>query len=176
MVNKENLIYKYLIPVYRDIPQEEQDKIRPLAIKAINYYITDTQGEKYKILIEVKDYDNAVELAKQSKYFDKIIVKGHALKPSSYIVYLNISEKYHNAYDMFSMGKYSKMYTEEQLKALFNYDDEEDKGRLDVLRKTNNGLKRYKEMVYKEFGIILNNNEAPDDYDRKPDTREIVKV
>ena len=45
-----------------------------------------------------------------------------------------------------------------------------------MLRKTNNGLKRYKEMVYKEFGIMLNNDEMPDDYDRKPDTREIAKV
>ena len=64
---------------------------------------------------------------------------------------LLVPNRYHSAYDRFIEGKYSEMYTDEQMSILFN--DKNHTPALSVFNKTKEAKNKFTDNIHVSFGI-----------------------
>lgn len=78
--------------------------------------------------------------------------------PSQRMVVLDIPKEYYKTYDEFKLGNYSSMFTEEQIKDLFE-SRQVDKDVIKVLTKDPNYKKTFTQIVEKRFGVEVSTNQ-----------------
>ena len=167
-----NRVKKYLYPcIY---------KYQPKLIKLINSFdnVTIYYKDAFEqdltncIFLKVK-YSNRnkpiIDTIRQSMRFVKSYLYSD-ISTKEYIIVLSLHKDCEEAYNAFSKGEYSKMFTREQTQYLLSNKFITHKV-YDVLNKTDAGKKEFISVIEKEYGVDMK-GEYDGEYDFKPNNED----
>ena len=115
-----NCTYFLLAPILSHYGEDfVQDLIK---LQPFFYGVGYKRLKHYKIVVATKiiDYDFAKKYKRHVVAIEETVSKKHG---NVGIITVKIPEVYHEAWRMFMQGKYSKMYTDEQISQLYTTDD-----------------------------------------------------
>ena len=167
----EKKTYKYLLPLYKLYKGKDKGIIASIGDYVKDVFYTDMEGIENHIILETMPDKRVHKLFEKCHACDKIIFTGHALSPKSFLVYIQIPNEFKDTWQAFKEGRYSDMYTEEQVEKIFDKDKK--KGIVDVLLKHMPAFDRYKKHIDKEWGVVLDYNEYDGEYEEPVSNEEI---
>lgn len=149
------------------------DSLIKIAIGIYDYDLTNNNisipGKNMFILIDsikcsyyLKKFEEYIKY----KYYYK---ESYTYSPNKQMIVLKIPTGYENAYDKFLEGKYSEMYTPEQLDHVFSKLSKE----YGILYKSRDALEKFVEKINKEFHVKLEpENLINNEYELPPKLEE----
>lgn len=161
----ENKTWKYLTPCLAFHGKAFVDKFNN--VFKLGVFIHDTLNDGASItknrlvyimldkFYQKKDYQIFLEFIKTQEYYvGEYCPDSNFIDSRKHIIMLKVPEEMNHAYDKFLEGKYSEMYTKDQLKnleeVLKRYNS------YDVLTKTNSALESFAKEVSLEFEVECN--------------------
>lgn len=119
--------------------------------------------------------DKKTEEQKVKEFMDFIVYQDYfvadycpdsdILKTRRHMIVLKMPKRFHNAYDKFLEGKYSEMFTPDEVKVLFANDER--KPEKDILQRNSSALKEFVNKVNKEFDVNIKCNNFKDEIEEQ---------
>ena len=171
----ENKTRRYLFPCLRVYGKEFVDRLNTDFFKqaigiskedpmAINILV-DTTFTRMKFV-------DTLYWLRSKDYFIKDYPYGQLSSGDLHMVSIRLPYEYKNSYDMFLEGKYSKMYTPEQLQEVFSEKKESERISLQVLTKDSKFLPKFVETINRDFNTTLLPSEFEGELDYPLDYKE----
>lgn len=157
-----NKTWRFLIPCLRGHGNVFVKKFNPIYKLAVGIHdsLLDgsqiSNGRNIYLMLDKKyrpnDYNKFMEYIVCQDYFRAdYCPDSEIISSRKHIVVIEVPEIYNNAYDMFLQGRYSEMYTPEQLNNLFSGDTR--KKDYEILSKSGNALSEFIKNVNQEFDV-----------------------
>lgn len=171
-----NKTWKYLIPCLKNYGINFIEKLDSVFILATGIYdntfenTNDIPSKNVYILIDTHydniSYNKFIEYVRGLDFYVKdYCPDADFLHSNKQMFVIKIPEVYHNAYDMFLEGKYSQMYTTEDIDKLFLKRKSRPSMDVEVLTKNENARTFLLDSINREFYTDLKITDFTDDID-----------
>jgi hypothetical protein len=152
-----NKTWKYLLPTLKEYGSTFNSKFNTVFKLAVGYHDGLLDGTKFEemkliyVLIDKKWKPQITQNIMQWFKYQPFTMMDYAFDDiedgRKHMFVFRVPDKYHDAYDEFRKGNYSRMYTEKQLEQLFIY---ESQGK-EVLMRTEEAYLDFAEKIYNSF-------------------------
>lgn len=175
-----NKTWRFLIPCLRGHGDAFVKKFNPVYKLAVGIHDSLLDGSSlsngrniYLMLdkqYKPREYQKFMEFLRYQDYFKgDYCPDSEIISSRKHIVIIEVPEGFSNSYDYFLKGKYSKMYSDEELKLFFSGPSR--KKDYEILSKSGNALNEFVKNVNQEFNV----SSSPKDFNGKELEFPLVK-
>lgn len=179
-----NRTKKYLVPCLRHYGSTFVEKIHSITKVAIGIgdIITirsNIKLEKHIFIlldttanIDKKIFHSVMSWIKEQDMYEEDYAFDHLSKGFLHMLVIKLPEDCYEAFETFKRGEYSKMYTPDKLKSLFNENSEQYK----ILVKDHNYKLTFSKALQKEYDIEIAEDEIDDKFEFDFPIKEIEEI
>jgi len=165
----ENRTFIYLVPALKEYGEIFKAKISCLPIKAFGVFDNDLKDlphlEKRKCIYVLFDTDvqksrtnSAINWMKNQEYFVDVVPYKSLGNPLNILI-IDFPDNLSEIFDKFIEGKYSFMYTKEELTKFFSLSNPYHRKALGVLTKTKEAAQNHIETIQRDFETSITERE-----------------
>lgn len=172
-----NRTRKYLFPVIKSYGSDFTFKINSLFKVAVGIgdIIVDKCGIHHEhhlfilvdTLINISQFKSLLDDIRRHDSYEDDYVYGGIMKSRLHMIVIKIPKEYLSSFANFKNSKYSKMYTQEDLKKLFDFDNKEATKEYKTIRrilvKDHSYRFEFAKIISKEFGESISHCDITDD-------------